>query len=183
MNVLDETSELLIRGPRLSEAEGAVILLHGRNAPAESIVGVYEEIAVGTLHVIAPRAPGRSWYPHSFFEPDRDEPTPARPCVGANRFDRRPPGKGGGSATCHRLFRIFTGRMSYPGVLCETRRPFRGDTSALRGTYRIRGNAARLYGLLRGNAGISRLGRPRSARSIFTGSGKFRGIREDGRAG
>jgi predicted esterase len=45
------------------------VLLHGRGATAESILSVYEALAVPELAALAPQAAAGTWYPQSFLAP------------------------------------------------------------------------------------------------------------------
>jgi phospholipase/carboxylesterase len=56
-------------GASLGKAAGAVVLLHGRGADAEDMLPLAEALAQPDLAFVAPRAPGRSWYPLSFLAP------------------------------------------------------------------------------------------------------------------
>lgn len=51
----------------LNKAEKIVVLLHGRGAEAKSILELTEKLPEACY--IAPQAPGRTWYPHSFMAP------------------------------------------------------------------------------------------------------------------
>jgi phospholipase/carboxylesterase len=52
-----------------------MILLHGRAAAAEGMLGLAEVFAQPDVAYLAPQAPGGSWYPHSFLAPiERNEP-------------------------------------------------------------------------------------------------------------
>ncbi|HEX8298268.1 MAG TPA: phospholipase [Rubricoccaceae bacterium] len=66
--------DLFFAGAPLSGAETALVLVHGRGATAESILGLGAEIARGTPEValVAPQAAGGTWYPHSFLAPHTD---------------------------------------------------------------------------------------------------------------
>jgi len=64
------------RGPDPTEAAGAVLLVHGRGAGAESILTLADELARPELAWIAPQAAGGTWYPLSFLAP-REENEPA----------------------------------------------------------------------------------------------------------
>lgn len=67
--------DLLTEGKSLSEAENALILLHGRGADAEDIILLAEDFCDESFYVVAPRATGNSWYPESFLVPEeRNEP-------------------------------------------------------------------------------------------------------------
>ena len=62
-------------GAPLAEAAGAVVLLHGRGATAESILGLGAELGRSDLAYLAPQAAGGAWYPQSFLAPlDANEP-------------------------------------------------------------------------------------------------------------
>ncbi len=59
----------LTAGAPLHEARAAVILLHGRGAWAQGIIGLADAIAVDAVHFVAPNAVGGTWYPTSFLSP------------------------------------------------------------------------------------------------------------------
>jgi predicted esterase len=62
-------------GAALDEALGAVILLHGRGATAENILGLTQHFARPELAYLAPQATGNTWYPYSFLAPlEENEP-------------------------------------------------------------------------------------------------------------
>ena len=56
-------------GKPLSEAAGAVILLHGRGGSADDILSLARELYLPALAYLAPQAAGNSWYPNSFLTP------------------------------------------------------------------------------------------------------------------
>jgi predicted esterase len=56
-------------GKPLSEAAGAVILLHGRGGSADDILSLARELYLPALAYLAPQAAGNSWYPNSFLAP------------------------------------------------------------------------------------------------------------------
>jgi predicted esterase len=58
-------------GVPLAGALTALVLVHGRGATAESILGLGREAARGLdgVALVAPQAPGGTWYPHSFLAP------------------------------------------------------------------------------------------------------------------
>ena len=66
----------LIRGgAALDGAAGAVVLLHGRGATAEGILGLGRELGRSDLALLAPQAAGGAWYPQSFLAPlEANEP-------------------------------------------------------------------------------------------------------------
>ncbi len=66
---------VLTRGQPLETAAGAVILLHGRGASAEDILGLADDLDLRELAYLAPQAAEHTWYPYSFLAPlERNEP-------------------------------------------------------------------------------------------------------------
>jgi phospholipase/carboxylesterase len=62
-------------GASLESATAAVILLHGRGASAESILGMSGEFDSDAVAYLAPQAARREWYPQSFLAPvEANEP-------------------------------------------------------------------------------------------------------------
>ncbi|MDS0282840.1 alpha/beta hydrolase [Haloarcula onubensis] len=67
--------ELVTAGTPLSEAEAAMILVHGRGATARSIVGMGQEVHRDGVALLAPQAARNTWYPNSFLAPvEQNEP-------------------------------------------------------------------------------------------------------------
>ena len=60
---------VLHRGRALDSARGVVVLLHGRGASAEDILGLADEFDLPELAYFAPEAAGHTWYPYSFLAP------------------------------------------------------------------------------------------------------------------
>jgi len=66
---------VLQAGTPLDKAKLAVVLLHGRGASAEDILGLGEAFSVPDVAFLAPQAAGHSWYPQSFLAPrEANEP-------------------------------------------------------------------------------------------------------------
>jgi len=62
-------------GAALASAKAAVILLHGRGASAEDILGLAGEMYDERVVYLAPQAAGHTWYPNSFLAPiSQNEP-------------------------------------------------------------------------------------------------------------
>ena len=63
-------------GPDLKNAKAAMIMVHGRGASAESIVGLANEFDhKDQITFLAPQAKGSTWYPYSFLAPtDQNQP-------------------------------------------------------------------------------------------------------------
>jgi phospholipase/carboxylesterase len=70
-----QDQECLVEGTPLSEADRALILLHGRGATARSIMGMGTELHRDGLALLAPQAARNTWYPNSFLAPvEENEP-------------------------------------------------------------------------------------------------------------
>ncbi len=66
---------LVTAGKPLAEARGAMILIHGRGASAESILELAAYLPRPDLAWLAPQAADSTWYPYSFLAPlDKNEP-------------------------------------------------------------------------------------------------------------
>lgn len=66
---------VLSRGADFSEATSAMILVHGRGATADGILGLAGDLAVDGMAYLAPQAARRTWYPMSFLAPmEANEP-------------------------------------------------------------------------------------------------------------
>jgi phospholipase/carboxylesterase len=72
MSSLHQNQPLLDRGAALSEADVAVILLHGRGASARGLLTLADELDLPDVAYLAPQAAERSWYPQSFMAPIED---------------------------------------------------------------------------------------------------------------
>ena len=64
-----ETLPIMQAGTPIEEAAGAIILLHGRGGSAEDILALGSSLANGRTALLAPQAPGHTWYPYSFLAP------------------------------------------------------------------------------------------------------------------
>ena len=56
-------------GAKLASARAAMVMLHGRNATAESILALVQAIDTPGFVYLAPQAAGNTWYPNSFLSP------------------------------------------------------------------------------------------------------------------
>jgi len=66
---------VLTRGPNPADARLTIILLHGRGASADDILGLAEELQYDDLAYLAPQAAGHAWYRYSFLAPiSQNEP-------------------------------------------------------------------------------------------------------------
>jgi predicted esterase len=62
-------------GPSPEEARIAAILLHGRGASADDILGLAQQFTATDVAYTAPQAAGSTWYPYSFLAPlQQNEP-------------------------------------------------------------------------------------------------------------
>lgn len=58
-----------VAGTDLSQARGAMVMLHGRGATAESILTLVPVLGLEGFAYLAPQAGGNSWWPQSFLAP------------------------------------------------------------------------------------------------------------------
>lgn len=66
---------VLTAGPPPEHADSTIVLVHGRGAPADSILSLWAKLALPTLAALAPQAAGHTWDPHSFLAPlDANQP-------------------------------------------------------------------------------------------------------------
>lgn len=64
-----EHQPVLTFGPPPAQARLGAILIHGRGASAEDILGLANELAIPDIAYVAPQAAGNTWYPYSFLSP------------------------------------------------------------------------------------------------------------------
>ena len=64
-----------VAGVPLEKAQNAVVLLHGRGASAQSILGLAGVLEYPDTTYLAPQAAGSTWYPYRFIAPiEQNEP-------------------------------------------------------------------------------------------------------------
>jgi phospholipase/carboxylesterase len=61
--------ELVTAGKSLDEAKKVLIMLHGRGATADDILGLTPHLLLHDFCILAPQATNYSWYPYSFLMP------------------------------------------------------------------------------------------------------------------
>lgn len=66
---LHEGQPVLTYGKPLAEASAAMIMIHGRGASAERILGLATELPHPDYVYLAPQAAGYQWYPYPFMQP------------------------------------------------------------------------------------------------------------------
>lgn len=67
--------DIRLAGNKASETSRAMIMLHGRGAPAEDILGLADVLNVAGFALVAPQATNHTWYPYSFLvPPPQNEP-------------------------------------------------------------------------------------------------------------
>lgn len=54
-------------GLPIDEAQGALVMIHGRGADAQGILSIATHLEVSGLALIAPQATNHTWYPYSFM--------------------------------------------------------------------------------------------------------------------
>lgn len=66
---------IITAGKTIEEARHVLVMLHGRGAPAEDILGLSRHLTVDGFALIAPQATNYTWYPYSFLAlPEQNEP-------------------------------------------------------------------------------------------------------------
>jgi hypothetical protein len=60
---------VLRSGASPKEARLVAIMLHGRGASAEDILGLAHQFSADDIAYVAPQAAGSTWYPYSFLAP------------------------------------------------------------------------------------------------------------------
>ena len=60
---------VLVAGEPLERTKAAMIMIHGRGASAEDMLGLANEVDRPGFAYLAPQAAGYTWYPNSFLEP------------------------------------------------------------------------------------------------------------------
>jgi predicted esterase len=66
---------LVTQGPEAKDARLTMLLVHGRGASADDIVGLAQELPFDDVAYLAPQAAGNTWYPYSFLAPlEQNEP-------------------------------------------------------------------------------------------------------------
>ncbi len=66
---------VLRSGPSPKDARLVAVLLHGRGASAEDILGLADQFTATDIAYLAPQAAGSTWYPLSFLAPiEQNEP-------------------------------------------------------------------------------------------------------------
>lgn len=61
--------QIVTAGKQFEEASRILIMIHGRGATAEDILGLAEHLTVNDFALLAPQATNYTWYPHSFLSP------------------------------------------------------------------------------------------------------------------
>jgi phospholipase/carboxylesterase len=61
--------EIITAGKNIHETNKALILIHGRGATAEDILGLGQELNTTGFAMLAPQATNYTWYPYSFLAP------------------------------------------------------------------------------------------------------------------
>jgi phospholipase/carboxylesterase len=67
--MIDENVTVVRAGVEPARAKAAVVLIHGRGATADGIIGLADDLGVGGVAYVAPQAPAHTWYPQSFLAP------------------------------------------------------------------------------------------------------------------
>jgi phospholipase/carboxylesterase len=60
---------LVEAGQSLEKASRALIMLHGRGATSNDILGLHQHLPLDGYYIVAPQAANFTWYPYSFLAP------------------------------------------------------------------------------------------------------------------
>lgn len=60
-------SEILYRGPSITKASKALIVLHGRGGTAHDLLDIASHLGDDHFYIAAPQAKKHTWYPYSFM--------------------------------------------------------------------------------------------------------------------
>lgn len=72
---IHQDEPVVTAGAPIENAEAVMVMIHGRGATAESILGLSTELDADGLAFLAPQARANTWYPYSFLEPlEKNEP-------------------------------------------------------------------------------------------------------------
>ncbi|UJP66411.1 alpha/beta hydrolase [Mongoliitalea daihaiensis] len=63
-------SRIYQEGKELEAATKVAIMIHGRGGTAQSILSLSQVLNLDDFALLAPQAPGNTWYPFSFMAPD-----------------------------------------------------------------------------------------------------------------
>ena len=115
-----------LEGPAPRDARLAVILVHGRGASAEDILGLAAELQLSDVACLAPRAAGHTWYPYSFLSPiEQNEPGISSGLGVIGRLIEEL-GRRGSAAGAHRAARLLAGRVPVAGIRGAEARRYAG---------------------------------------------------------
>lgn len=65
-------SKVYSEGKSLQEATKVAVMIHGRGGTAQSILSLSQVLNLEDFALVAPQAPGNTWYPFSFMAPDQN---------------------------------------------------------------------------------------------------------------
>jgi predicted esterase len=72
---IHENQPVLTAGKPIDQSAAAMIMIHGRGASAENILGLSQEFTTQDIALVAPQAANYTWYPYSFLSPiQQNEP-------------------------------------------------------------------------------------------------------------
>ena len=64
--------KVIYAGQSLEDASKALIMIHGRGASAEDILGLAGHLQLSDFTLLAPQATNHTWYPYSFLAPPKE---------------------------------------------------------------------------------------------------------------
>jgi phospholipase/carboxylesterase len=67
--------QFILQGAELTEAAKVLVMVHGRGADAQDILGLAPHLNIKDFALLAPQATNHTWYPYSFLsQPAQNEP-------------------------------------------------------------------------------------------------------------
>jgi len=66
---IHKNQPILSTGKPLDQSAAVMIMIHGRGASAENILGLSREFTTQDIAFVAPQAANHTWYPYSFLSP------------------------------------------------------------------------------------------------------------------
>jgi len=64
--------DIVYKGKPLGEAEKVAIMVHGRGGNTAGILALADSLHLDKFALVAPQAPGNTWYPYSFMAHDQN---------------------------------------------------------------------------------------------------------------
>ena len=172
------TSEVIRAGAPIGAARAAMILVHGRGASAEGMLGLADAFGCTDVAYVAPQARSGSWYPYSFMAPlSQNEPHLSNALKTLSSVVEDLEREGMPSERIV-LLGFSQGACLALEFAARNARRFGSCRGLERRADRARGHAEKLSGFACEHAGVSRLQRRRLSHSASAGARIDRGAHQ-----